>query len=465
MSNNAVFLGRSRNEVIKLVITALPLLLFLAPTNDFFTADLRLFLILTLIAIVSFATDSLPQTGVAIALPVSYVITGIAPGDVVFAAWLNYVPWMMIGALILALILEKTKLMKRIAYHCILVTGASYRGIIIGLILAGVIMNLFIMDNSIVPMAALAYGICRALELKPGKASAGIMLSAAFSALTPMNWLYSSNLAILIGLGQASGGPASVGWFEVIQHQLPMVLYTLGLGMLCLLLFRPKDHINGKDYFKGELDKMGKMSKEERKAMAILLLLFALLVTSSLTHLEPGWLFALVPCLSFLPGMDLMNDQDIYKLNWGFIFFIAGCLSIGNVASSLGVGAAVSEYALPVLEGRSYYVFFLFVWLLFFLCNFLLTPLAMMAAFTQPLTEIAINLGIDPLTVYFIITSGLDQIVFPYEYALYLLVFAFGMIKMGDFVKAMIFKILLNFVIVFALLIPYWGIMNMIYLH
>lgn len=465
MSNNAVFLGRSRNEVIKLVITALPLLLFLAPTNDFFTADLRLFLILTLIAIVSFATDSLPQTGVAIALPVSYVITGIAPGDVVFAAWLNYVPWMMIGALILALILEKTKLMKRIAYHCILVTGASYRGIIIGLILAGVIMNLFIMDNSIVPMAALAYGICRALELKPGKASAGIMLSAAFSALTPMNWLYSSNLAILIGLGQASGGPASVGWFEVIQHQLPMVLYTLGLGMLCLLLFRPKDHINGKDYFKGELDKMGKMSKEEKKAMAILLLLFALLVTSSLTHLEPGWLFALVPCLSFLPGMDLMNDQDIYKLNWGFIFFIAGCLSIGNVASSLGVGAAVSEYALPVLEGRSYYVFFLFVWLLFFLCNFLLTPLAMMAAFTQPLTEIAINLGIDPLTVYFIITSGLDQIVFPYEYALYLLVFAFGMIKMGDFVKAMIFKILLDFVIVFALLIPYWGIMNMIYLH
>lgn len=465
MSNNAVFLGRSRNEVIKLVITALPLLLFLAPTNDFFTADLRLFLILTLIAIVSFATDSLPQTGVAIALPVSYVITGIAPGDVVFAAWLNYVPWMMIGALILALILEKTKLMKRIAYHCILVTGASYRGIIIGLILAGVIMNLFIMDNSIVPMAALAYGICRALELKPGKASAGIMLSAAFSALTPMNWLYSSNLAILIGLGQASGGPASVGWFEVIQHQLPMVLYTLGLGMLCLLLFRPKDHINGKDYFKGELDKMGKMSKEEKKAMAILLLLFALLVTSSLTHLEPGWLFALVPCLSFLPGMDLMNDQDIYKLNWGFIFFIAGCLSIGNVASSLGVGAAVSEYALPVLEGRSYYVFFLFVWLLFFLCNFLLTPLAMMAAFTQPLTEIAINLGIDPLTVYFIITSGLDQIVFPYEYALYLLVFAFGMIKMGDFVKAMIFKILLNFVIVFALLIPYWGIMNIIYLH
>lgn len=440
MSSNAVFLGRSRNDLIKLAITVLlPLFIFLVPTNDVFTADFRLFLVITLIAIISFATDSLPQTGVAIALPVAYVVLGIAPGDVVFSAWLNYVPWMMIGALILSLVLEKTQLMKRIAYHCILLTGASYKGIVMGLILAGVIMNLFIMDNSIIPMAALAYGVCRAMNLKPGQASAGIMLAAAFSALTPMNWLYSSNLAILIGLGQSSGGPASIGWFEVIQHQLPMVLYTVGLGVLCLVLFRPEEQINGKDYFRGELNKMGSMSKDEKKAI--------------------------VPCLCFLPGVDLMNDQDVYKINWGFIFFIAGCLSIGNVAGSLGVGAAVSTYALPVLEGKSYYVFFLFCWLLFFLCNFLLTPLAMMAAFTQPLTEIAINLGIDPTTVYFIVTSGLDQIVFPYEYALYLLVFAFGMIKMKHFVKAMIFKIILNFVIVFALLVPYWNMMDLIYIH
>ena len=466
MSSNTVLWGRSRNDLIKLAITVLlPLFIFLVPTNDVFTADFRLFLVITLIAIISFATDSLPQTGVAIALPVAYVVLGIAPGDVVFSAWLNYVPWMMIGALILSLVLEKTQLMKRIAYHCILLTGASYKGIVMGLILAGVIMNLFIMDNSIIPMAALAYGVCRAMNLKPGQASAGIMLAAAFSALTPMNWLYSSNLAILIGLGRSSGGPASIGWFEVIQHQLPMVLYTVGLGVLCLVLFRPEEQINGKDYFRGELNKMGSMSKDEKKALVILLILFALLVTSSLTGLEPGWLFAIVPCLCFLPGVDLMNDQDVYKINWGFIFFIAGCLSIGNVAGSLGVGAAVSTYALPVLEGKSYYVFFLFCWLLFFLCNFLLTPLAMMAAFTQPLTEIAINLGIDPTTVYFIVTSGLDQIVFPYEYALYLLVFAFGMIKMKHFVKAMIFKIILNFVIVFALLVPYWNMMDLIYIH
>lgn len=466
MSENTVFLGRNRNALIKLAVTLLlPLALFLVPTNEIFTSDLRLFLVITLMAIISFATESLPQTGVALALPLTYVMTGVAGGDVVFAAWLNYVPWMMIGALLLSMVLEKTKLMKRIAYYCILMTGASYRGIIIGLIIAGVIMNLFIMDNAIIPMAALAYGICRALNLKPGKASAGIMLSAAFSALSPSNWLYSSNVAILIGFGLPAGGPESIGWFEVIQHQLPMVVYTLSLGVMCLLMFRPEEDINGKDYFRGELDKMGSMSTAEKKAVVVTFILFALLVTSGWTHLEPGWIFALVPCLCFAPGMDLIEDKDVYHLNWGFIFFIAGCLSIGNVAGSLGVGKLVSDMALPILDGKSYYVFFLFAWLLFFLCNFLLTPLAMMATFTQPLTEIAINLGIDPLTVYFIMTSGLDQIIFPYEYALYLLVFAFGMIKMKHFVKAMMVKIVLNFAVVFGLLIPYWEFMDLIYLH
>lgn len=464
--SDVVFLGRNRSSLIKLAITVLlPLLLFFIPTNETFTNDLRLFLIITLIAIISFATDSLPQMGVSLALPILYVLTGLSGADVVFSPWMGYMPWAMVGGLLLSRVLEKTNLLRRVAYHCILLTGASYKGIIIGMVLAGVVMNIFIMDNSVIPMAALAYGICRALDLKPGKASAGITLAAAFGSLTAYNWLYSSNMMMLCSIGQSSGGSASIGWFEVIQHQLPMVLYTVGLAILCIVLFKPEQSINGKAYFKEELAKMGKMSVDEKKSLVIVLILFGMLVTSSLTGLDPGWVFAIVPCLCFVPGVDLVEGDDVHKVNWGFIFFIVACLSIGNVAADLGFGAIISDFALNILEGKSYYMFFLFIWLLFFLCNFLLTPMAMMAAFTQPLVEIAVNLGIDPTNVYFIIISGFDQIVFPYEYALYLLFFAFGMVKMGYFAKAMIFKIILNFVLVFGLLIPYWNIMDMIYLH
>lgn len=465
MSTNISTINRTRGDWIKIILTLLPAVMFLIPTNDIFTGQLRLFFVMTLIAIISFATDSLPQTGVALALPILYIITGLAEGATAFAAWLNYVPWMLIGGLILAVILEKTGLLKRTAYHCILLTGASYKGMIWGLTLTGVILNLFILDNACIPMAALSYGICRALELKPGKASGGIMISAALASLLPLNYLYSTNIMILLGFGESAGGPKSVGWFEIVHHQAPMVLYTIIMAFLCTIIFKPSEPINGKDYFRGELAKMGKMSSQEKKSLVILILLFTFLLTSNTFGIDAAWGFAVIPCLFFLPGVDLATPEDIKKVNWGFIFFVTACLSIGNVAGALGIGQLVANMALPVLSGKSYYLFYLFVWVLFFLMNFLMTPMAMMAAFTQPLTEICLNLGIEPMTLYYIISSGIDQIVLPYEYALYLIFFSFGMIRVADFAKIMSMKIVVNFALVFGLLIPYWHMMDMIFIH
>lgn len=464
--SNIVALGRTRGELIKLGITVLlPLCFFFIPTNETFTPELRLFFVITLIAILAFATESLPQSGVALALPVLYIILNICPPDAAFRPWTSYIPWMCIGGLLLALILEKIGLLQRLAYRCILLTGATYKGIIWGLTLTGVILNLMIPAQAVIPMAALSYGICKAMDLKPGKASAGITLAAAMASLLPLNWLYNANLLIVIGFGEAGGGPTSVGWFEVLQHNFPMMLYTIIMAFLCTIVFKPEQEIHGREYFANELEKMGKMSKDEWKALIITLLLIFILMfgRSIFPTLEVAWAFLFVPALFFVPGIDLADQKDVNNLNWGFIFFITACLSIGNAAGHLGLGKIVAEMALPVLQGQSYYVFFLFIWFLFMLMNFLLTPLAMEAAFTSPLAEIAINLGIDPMSVYYIIMNGVDQILLPYEYALYLIFFSFGMVKTPDFAKIMGMKMVVNFALVFALLVPYWNLMGWIY--
>lgn len=466
MSETKLFMNRTRGELIKLAITVLlPFFIFLIPTSEVFTSQLRLFFVITLIAILSFATEALHQTGVSLALPVIYVITQVAPAKAVFAPWTNYIPWMVLGGLILAMVLEKTGLLRRIAYLCINATGASYKGIIWGLTLTGVILNLLMPAQAVIPMAALAYGICQAMNLKPGKASAGITLSAAMASLLPLNWLYNSNLLIVLGLGHAAGGPASIGWLDVFIHNVPMVLYSVIMAFIASVMFKPEVEIQGKEYFKSELEKMGKMGKDEIKSLVITLFLFLFLVTGNgvLHNIEVAWGFALIPCFFFLPGIDLIENRDLTKVNFGFVFFITACLSIGNAAGALGLGKIIAEMALPYLQGQSYYMFFLFVWVLFFLMNFLLTPLAMQAAFTGPLTQIAISLGIEPMTLYYIIMNGCDQIVLPYEYALYLIFFSFGMIKIGDFAKLMSSKVVVNFILVFALLVPYWNFIDLIY--
>lgn len=290
-------------------------------------------------------------------------------------------------------------------------------------------------------------------------------MSAAMASLLPLNWLYNANLLIVVGLGAAAGGPASVPWLDVFIHNVPMILYSVIMAFICTIIFKPEVEISGKEFFNKELSAMGKMSPGEIKSLIITLLLFAFLITGNglLHNIEVAWGFALIPCFFFLPGIDLVERKDIQAINWGFVFFITACLAIGNAAGALGLGKIIAEMALPYLTGQSYYVFFLFVWALFFLMNFLLTPLAMQAAFTGPLTQIATSLGIEPMTLYYVIMNGCDQIVLPYEYALYLIFFSFGMIKIADFAKVCTIKIFVNFALVFGLLIPYWNLIDLIY--
>ena len=88
----------------------------------------------------------------------------------------------------------------------------------------------------------------------------------------------------------------------------------------------------------------------------------------------------------------------------------------------------------------------------------------MQAAFTVPLVQIAAQLDINPMAVYYIMMNACDQIIMPYEYALYLIFFSVGLIKMKDFIQILGVKMILNIVIVFALLIPFWKFIGFIFI-
>ena len=79
-----------------------------------------------------------------------------------------------------------------------------------------------------------------------------------------------------------------------------------------------------------------------------------------------------------------------------------------------------------------------------------------MAGFTSSYAQIAVDAGMNPLVIYSVMTLGLDQIVFPYEYALYLMYFSFGYISMKEFIKYFSVKLVLGFVCLCLLMIPFW---------
>lgn len=394
------------------IIILCPLLILCVPVNEMFTWPVKMFFVFTLLAILLFALETIRQTAVAILLPIAYVVFQIAPSTVAFSPWTGNIPWMMIGGLILANILQSIGLLKRIAYKCIFLTGCSYKGIIYGIGLAGLVLNVMIPAQATIPLAALAFGICQAMGLKKSKAAAGIMLSAGLAALLPNYLFLNPNLLIVYGVGETVVGPSGVTWAGFLYHNAPVILFYVVMFWITTKLFKPETAVNGKEWFIAEYEQLGAIKKEEKKGVLICFLLFIGLITQPWHKIEVAWVFAFM----------------------------------------------------PMLEGRSVTFVLVFMWLLCMLVNFILTPLAIGATFAVPLTQIALSLGINPEVMWLTICHGYDQILLPYEYPLYMLFFSFNLVYLKEFVKLFGVKIIVNLIFFVCILLPYWNLIGFLHI-
>ena len=108
-------------KMIMWIITILvPLSIFLIPTSENFTAEIRMFFIITLIAIFMWAFELMHFIIPSLMLPVFYMLANLAPADKIFLPWSSYIPWMLIAGMILTNIFDDSGLLKRISYWSIL---------------------------------------------------------------------------------------------------------------------------------------------------------------------------------------------------------------------------------------------------------------------------------------------------------------------------------------------------------
>ena len=447
--------------IMWLCVIIFPLAILCIPTTAVFTAPIRLFLAVTLCAILMFAFELLNNAIPGLLLPLSYMLLGIAPGNVAFSAWSGNVPWMIMGGLLIAGTFTRVGILKRVAYWCIIKSGASYRGILFGLWLTGLILSLAIPNQAFIPMAALTYGICIALNIGKSPEAAGIMLTGAIAAIQPIIFIYNPSYAILEGAAFSVTGNTS-SWLQYFYHNAPVLVWSLFLVFVVSIMFKPKTPINGKDYFVKSYQELGPMSFDEKKAVLVSFVLLGLLLTTNVHKIAAGWCFVLVALLMYLPGLSLANDDDLRTLNFPFVIFVAGCIGIGSVASAIGIGDIVSDLMLPLLANMGTTGILMSVWFLCVALNLLMTPLAIWSLVAAPLASVALALGIDPSVFLYTIFQGTDQIFMPYEYASYLIYFSFGLIYLKDFIKLFTVKTILNAIFMVVILIPYWHLIGLI---
>lgn len=448
---------KTKNWLIWGVTLLCPLALLLLPQQGAFTWKIQEYLAVTLLAILCFAFGKVNQTMVSVLLPVLYIVLKIATSAQALAPYTQSTIWMLFGGFIMADILTDTGLLKRMALKCILLTGGSYKGLHWGIAFAGLVLSIIIPGKVPIFLAALTFGIIKAMDYT-GKEASGLMITAAVAAIVPnTSFIYNPNFFVMVTAGMKATGPLQLTWMGYFLNNAVCLVWYMFLIWLSIKMFASKAAVNAKEYISQTYATLGKMTVNEKKGLLFVLLLLLLLLTPQYHGIAAPWCFVLVPCLMLFPGVEITNPNKIMKnANYSFLFFVGGCMSIGTVAGAIGVGKIIQTLAMPVLAGKDALYVLIFAWALCVLLNFLMTPMAIYSALSLPLANIAVSLGINPLAMYFTMYQATDQILLAYEYALYMIFFGYNVIAARDFVKYFAVKMVLNLLFVIALLIPFW---------
>ncbi len=446
-----------------LVNIIIPLMVLFIPTNELFSEKIKMYLVVTLFFIIALIFNNLCTTLIGILMPVCYVVLGVSGANVAFSSYSNHVIWLVLGSFVLSDMMTKVGVAKRLVYKCMVLTGGSYRGMLFGVMLVAIVLTLVVPGKVHFLLAPLCYSLIQTLNYGESKESAGIMMTSAFACSTGGLFLYGTNIVMMEQIGK-SVYDHPLSWTGYITNNLPVIFFMLAMVFIFSIMFKPNEQKHDRNFFQNEYKKLGNFSRDEKITVFVCLILVVALLTSNLHKIEIGWLFIICAAIFFLPGIHIGEEKDLRQLNYGFVLFLAACFTIGNVAADLKIGDILCDVLTPYLSGKSAVFVLMTMWAIGVILNIFMTPNAIIAAMTLPLATVAVNLGINPEAVYFTMLSSYDQLFFPYESGVYLVHFAFGVMTMKHFMKGMYLKMILTFIFMIAVMIPYWRLVGFLYL-
>jgi len=439
-----------------------PVLIMLIPESDVFSHKFKLFLAITLFAIAIFATEVVNMLMASLLLMTLYPFFGVAPMSKIFGAWSIPVPWITLSALIIVVIVQRTTLMQRVAYWTIIKSGASYIGILLAITTLGIIFKIFLQAGlAIISVGVIAFSVYQNLGINDNKMKAGIVLAAAIA----YNDIFSIYQPDTYGLMYAIGStivPVATDHLRFFYENaiFSFFPYIVALGIYCIT--KPKEQISNKAVFVELQSKLPPLSLEEKKIMGLLIAFVLFLFTVPFHKIDMIYGFLATAIILFLPGFNIGTKEDIQKVNFSMVFFTVACIAIGIAGNSVKIGQLISTQVVPLISDISEIPFLFIVYFFTAAMNFLMTPLAEIAAFTAPLTQICVDLGFNVETMFYTFWQGVGQVLLPYEVAPFLIVAAFANISVKDFAKIMGLKFILNTIFLSTFGFGYWKFIGLI---
>ncbi|CDF79280.1 sodium:sulfate symporter [Formosa agariphila KMM 3901] len=319
-------------------------------------------------------TEALP-IGITSFLPIIlFPVLGVLDGKDISDAYINYVIFLFIGGVIMALAMEKWDLHKRIALKILSVVGGSPFRIMLGFMLASSFLSMW-MSNTATAMMMLpiAFSVTSALEdvYGEGKISAfaaGLLLSIAHACSiggiatlvgTPPNLSFLRIFEIIY----PNAPEISFGQWITFAFPITVMIFLFSLSLL-YISYKPKGKIETLDasFFKDKYKALGVVSAEQKRVFVLFVSLALLWVFRSDLNLGfiriPGWstwfknpkflndgtVAIFIAMLLFIVPSTKKNEalvswKIMAKLPWHIVFLFGGgfALAKGFIDSGLSM--------------------------------------------------------------------------------------------------------------------------------
>jgi len=447
---------------ICLIMTTVIILLI--PKNDTYSLQIAEFLAITIFCIGMLCLDIAPSVFLpGLLMPFAYLILQLAPAATIYSPWLGSTPYMMFSAYLLAYALEDCGLIKRLSYFGILKSGGSYMGICMAILVVGFISSLMTSCNVCMVMIAIAAGVSHSLKFPTGRHSAGLYLAAALGTLSCEQFMYyPPPMGVLSAAIWSVDPEAEITWLGNLIHCWPIAIYMFVFMAFYCKFMVPKIGNLATDALREEYHQLGKLSRQEIKALILIVGMLIMLVFAPQIGMDTAWPFIIISIVMFFPGINLCDATSVRRVPYEMPIFIASCMSIGGVASALGINVIVGELLTPVFSNFSGMGLVAILYVIVAVVNLLLTPLAIDATLAPVVCQILTNMGMDPHFTMYVFLFGSDAIIFPYEHVNYLMMFSFGLITMKDFIRIWLTKLPFHFAGVMLLVVPYWYLIGLL---
>jgi anion transporter len=394
---------------------------------------------------------------------------GVVKFDVAFSGFADDTPWFLMGAIVFGTMASKSGLAKRISYLVTIRVGTTYSRLLLALILSDFLLTFLVPSGMarVTIMAAIAIGLISELGLWQGSnAGRGMFLILTYTAGV-FDKSVIAGAAAITGRGIIEGaGHTQVLWSQWLVAYLPSDIITILAAWRVTLWLYPSEVLalpGGGQILRDELRKAGPWTSMEKKVFALMLLAIVLWATDFIHHIPSSMIGLGIGLLAVLPFMGILGIEDLKRLNFLQLFFVAAAVGMGKVLIATRALAVLTDvifsWLTPLLSHSLLSIFALY-WTGFVYHLFLASEISMLGTSMPPLMQFALTHGMNPLKLGMIWVFSSGGKIFAYQSGVLILGYAYGYFRARDLMRLGLIMSLVDSLVLLIVVPLYWPLIG-----